>query len=64
MDACFRQPKKKLWIDDKKWLHDRYNESEQMPKSRQELVAIYGYDMRESSRPDGDGLMRRRGRAR
>ena len=57
-------PKKKLWNDDKKWLHDRYDEHAQMPKSREELVDVYGYDIRASRRPDGDGMARRRGRAR
>lgn len=62
--ACFRQPKRKLWSDDKKWLHDRYDEGSQMPKTRQELIAVYGYDIRTANRPDGDGMNRRRGQAR
>ena len=61
---CFRQPKKKLWLDDRKWLHDRYDEHAQMPKTRQELIAVYGHDIRTSGRPDGDSMTRRRGRAR
>jgi len=62
----FRPPKRKLWNDDKKWLHDRYDEHAQMPKTRQELMDVYGYDLRAASRPygDGDGMMRRRGRPR
>jgi len=62
--ARFRQPKRKLWSDDKKWLHDRYDELAQMPKTREELIADYGYDIRAASRPDGNGMTRRRGRAR
>lgn len=60
----FRQPKRKLWSDDKKWLHDRYDECAQMPKTREELISVYGYDIRDASRPDGDGMTRRRGQAR
>jgi len=64
VNVWFRQPKKKLWIDNNKWLHDRFDERTQMPKTRQELVAVYGYDIRSASRPDGDGTSRRGGRAR
>lgn len=29
-----------------RWSHDRFNENEQAPKSRSELVSAYGYDIR------------------
>lgn len=32
-----------------KWTHDMYDENEQTPKSRDELLAYYGYDIREES---------------
>jgi len=32
-----------------KWSHDMYNENEQTPKSKDELLASYGYDIREES---------------
>jgi len=63
-NKTLEQPKKKLWLDDRKWLHDRYDEHAQMPKTRQELIAVYGHDIRTSGRPDGDSMTRRRGRAR
>ncbi|KAL6102366.1 casc3 [Pungitius sinensis] len=37
---------RKLWKDEGRWEHDRFREEEQAPKSRGELVAIYGYDIR------------------
>lgn len=37
---------RKLWKDEGRWEHDRFREEEQAPKSREELVAIYGYDIR------------------
>ncbi|CAH0550826.1 unnamed protein product [Brassicogethes aeneus] len=39
--------KKKVWQDKKeKWSHDKFNNDDQAPKSRSELIAIYGYDIR------------------
>lgn len=32
-----------------KWSHDMYNEREQTPKSKNELMVSYGYDIREES---------------
>ena len=32
--------------DTDRWSHDRFNENEQAPKSRSELVTSYGYDIR------------------
>lgn len=32
-----------------KWTHDMYDEHEQAPKSKDELLASYGYDIREES---------------
>ncbi|XP_028454781.1 protein CASC3 isoform X2 [Perca flavescens] len=37
---------RKLWKDEGRWEHDRFREEEQAPKSREELIAIYGYDIR------------------
>lgn len=55
-----KDSKKKVWQDKKeKWSHDRYNDSEQAPKSRAELIAIYGYDIRNE---DGPPRARRRRR--
>lgn len=55
-----KENKKKVWQDKKeKWSHDRYNDSEQAPKTRAELIAIYGYDIRNE---DGPPRARRRRR--
>ncbi|XP_005101361.1 serine/arginine repetitive matrix protein 1 isoform X2 [Aplysia californica] len=40
------KPKKKLWQDEGKWAHDRYTDESQAPKSREELITLYGYDIR------------------
>ncbi|KAI8775739.1 protein CASC3 [Biomphalaria glabrata] len=45
------KPKKKLWQDEGKWAHDRYSDDSQAPKSREELIAIYGYDIRVADKP-------------
>lgn len=37
---------RKLWKDEGRWEHDKFREEEQAPKSRAELIAIYGYDIR------------------
>lgn len=34
-----------------RWAHDFYDESEQAPKSRAELVNSYGYDIRNEDGP-------------
>ncbi|XP_077283369.1 uncharacterized protein LOC143909321 isoform X2 [Arctopsyche grandis] len=34
-----------------RWLHDKYNENDQAPKSSDELIAIYGYDIRGEEGP-------------
>ncbi|CAE1263971.1 CASC3 [Acanthosepion pharaonis] len=44
-------PKKKLWKDEGKWQHDRFREDQQAPKSREELMVIYGYDILASDQP-------------
>lgn len=55
-----KETKKKVWQDKKeRWSHDRYNDNEQAPKSRSELIAIYGYDIRNE---DGPPRARRRRR--
>lgn len=56
-----RRPPRKSDIVNK-WTHDKYNENEQMPKSRDELVAIYGYDIRNEDAPPHARRNRRYGR--
>ncbi|XP_022365360.1 protein CASC3 [Enhydra lutris kenyoni] len=43
---------RKLWKDEGRWEHDKFREDEQAPKSRQELIALYGYDIRSAHDPD------------
>lgn len=51
-----------MWQDKKeKWIHDKFNDSEQAPKSRAELVAIYGYDIRNEEGPPRARRRRRYG---
>lgn len=45
-----------------KWSHDRFNEYEQAPKSRAELVSAYGYDIRSEDGPPRPRRQRRYGR--
>ncbi|CAL1548957.1 unnamed protein product, partial [Lymnaea stagnalis] len=45
------KPKKKLWQDEGKWSHDRYSDDLQAPKSREELIATNGYDIRAADKP-------------
>ncbi|XP_061169591.1 uncharacterized protein LOC133178951 isoform X1 [Saccostrea echinata] len=45
-----KKPKKKLWKDEGKWQHDKYNESMQGPKTRAELYSVYGYDITRSDK--------------
>ncbi|XP_064180532.1 protein CASC3 isoform X1 [Anguilla rostrata] len=42
---------RKLWKDEGRWEHDKFREDEQAPKSREELIAMYGYDIRNSNGP-------------
>ncbi|CAK1543383.1 unnamed protein product [Leptosia nina] len=55
-----RAPRKSETLN--KWSHDKYNENEQMPKSRDELVSIYGYDIRNEDAPPHARRNRRYGR--
>lgn len=50
---------KKWQVSADRWTHDRFDESEQAPKSRAELVSAYGYDIRSE---DGPPRARRRRR--
>ncbi|KAJ7992231.1 hypothetical protein DPEC_G00276370 [Dallia pectoralis] len=50
---------RKLWKDEGRWEHDRFREEEQAPKSRDELIAMYGYDIRNGGGP-GDRAYRQR----
>ncbi|XP_049818458.1 protein CASC3 isoform X2 [Aethina tumida] len=55
--------KKKVWQDKKeKWSHDKFNDNDQAPKSRSELIAIYGYDIRNEDGPPRARRRRRYGR--
>lgn len=38
--------KKPLWDSKDRWSHDKYIVDDQKPKSRDELISIYGYDIR------------------
>ncbi|KAI3359824.1 hypothetical protein L3Q82_013814 [Scortum barcoo] len=51
---------RKLWKDEGRWEHDRFREEEQAPKSREELIAIYGYDIRNGGGGPGDRSYRQR----
>uniref|UniRef100_S4RJY0 Protein CASC3 n=1 Tax=Petromyzon marinus TaxID=7757 RepID=S4RJY0_PETMA len=50
---------RKLWRDAGRWEHDRFREDEQAPKSREELVALYGYDIRSGAHADDARPLRR-----
>lgn len=54
-----KKPVKKTGLASDRWSHDRYDENEQAPKSRTELVNTYGYDIRNE---DGPPRARRRRR--
>ncbi|XP_069490886.1 protein CASC3 [Ambystoma mexicanum] len=43
---------RKLWKDEGRWEHDKFREDEQVPKSRDELITMYGYDIRCTRNPD------------
>ncbi|CAG2122509.1 unnamed protein product, partial [Medioppia subpectinata] len=45
-DMSVKKPKKKIWVESERWGHDLFKEDEQTPKSKDELVNIYGYDIR------------------
>lgn len=53
---------RKLWKDEGRWEHDKFREEEQAPKSREELIAIYGYDIRNGGGPGDRGYRQRRPR--
>ncbi|XP_070165506.1 protein CASC3 isoform X1 [Polyergus mexicanus] len=54
---------KKVWKDkEDKWDHDRYNDEEQAPKRPEELIATYGYDIRNEEGPPRARRRRRYGR--
>ncbi|XP_052079572.1 protein CASC3-like [Mytilus californianus] len=44
-------PRKKLWQDEGRWNHDKYADYMQAPKSREELITMYGYDIRLADKP-------------
>ncbi|XP_023691566.1 protein CASC3 [Paramormyrops kingsleyae] len=51
---------RKLWKDEGRWEHDKFREDEQAPKSREELIAMYGYDIRNANGPSDGRLYRAR----
>ncbi|XP_067268528.1 protein CASC3 isoform X2 [Pseudorasbora parva] len=54
---------RKLWKDEGRWEHDKFREEEQAPKSREELIALYGYDIRNGTGPsDGRSYRSRKPR--
>lgn len=53
---------KKTTKETDRWSHDRFNEFEQAPKSRAELVSAYGYDIRSEDGPPRPRRQRRYGR--
>ncbi|KAK3083316.1 hypothetical protein FSP39_019284 [Pinctada imbricata] len=59
-----KKPKKKLWKDSDKWLHDRFNLDQQAPKSRDEIITMYGYDIRRADKPPDGPLESNRPRGR
>jgi hypothetical protein len=53
---------KKVWREhENRWSHDRYNAEEQAPKSCEELIAVYGYDIRNEEGPPRARRRRRYG---
>jgi len=53
---------KKPWKESAdKWSHDKFNEMDQAPKSRDELVNSYGYDIRSEEGPPRARRRRRYG---
>ncbi|CAL1589144.1 unnamed protein product [Knipowitschia caucasica] len=46
---------RRLWKDEGRWEHDKFREEEQAPKSREELISMYGYDIRNNTRTSGRG---------
>ncbi|XP_051570828.1 protein CASC3 isoform X2 [Myxocyprinus asiaticus] len=51
---------RKLWKDEGRWEHDKFREEEQAPKSREELIALYGYDIRNGTGPSEERSYRTR----
>ncbi|XP_077501547.1 uncharacterized protein LOC144112623 [Amblyomma americanum] len=61
-DARGSRWQKKLWRDDSVWVHDKYHEEEQGPKTSEELVSTYGYDIRTEPMPPRGRRRERYGR--
>ncbi|XP_043225410.1 protein CASC3-like, partial [Amphibalanus amphitrite] len=40
------KPTRRVWKEADRWQHDKFDESQQAPKSHEELVTMYGYDIR------------------
>merc|ERR1712130_923637 len=59
-----KDKKKKVWKADasEKWGHDKFMEMEQTPKNEEELVAAYGYDIRNEDAAPRARRRRRYGR--
>lgn len=43
--------KGQLWVGKTKWEHDKFRQDEQAPKSRTQIIAKYGYDIRSEDDP-------------
>jgi len=50
--CCLYRPGKRLWVDDHKWEHDRFDARQQAPKSAQDLIEAYGFDIRRGAESD------------
>ena len=46
-----KKQKKNIWNESDKWGHDLFRPDEQTPKSKDELVNTYGYDIRNEDNP-------------
>lgn len=62
MLTVLHRPGKTLWKGTDKWNHDCYDERDQAPKSREELIILYGYDIRSRDEPPEEAPSRGRGR--
>ncbi|XP_066586142.1 uncharacterized protein [Prorops nasuta] len=45
-------------VKEDKWCHDKYNDTVQAPKSREEIIETYGYDIRSCENPPNNIKMR------
>lgn len=50
-NCLYYRGKGRLWKDESKWDHDKFDQFAQAPKSRDELIAMYGYDITQYDKP-------------